>query len=59
MIWNYYAFAWGYVHPSADILRGQKRGSDPPELEFERVVSLLMWVLGTEPKSSAKSRICS
>lgn len=36
----------GYVHVNADGAR--KRTWDPPELEFQAVVSLLMPVLGTE-----------
>ena len=33
----------------------QKRASDPLELELEVVVSPLMWVLGTELGSSART----
>ena len=33
----------------------QKRVLDPLELEFQVVVSCLMWVLGTKPRSSARA----
>lgn len=33
---------------------GQKRASDPLELELEKVVSHLIWVLATEPGSSVR-----
>lgn len=35
--------------------RSQMRASDPLELELEVVVSPLMWVLGTELGSSART----
>lgn len=34
---------------------GQKRSLDPLELELQMVVSHLMWVLQTEPRSSAEA----
>ena len=42
-------------HMSADTCRGQKRASEPLELELQMVVSFLMWVLGTELKSSGQA----
>lgn len=38
-----------------DANRGQKRAFSLLELELQVVVSSLMWVLGTEPKSSVSS----
>lgn len=34
---------------------GQKRGLDSPELEFQKTLSQLSWVLGTDPRSSARA----
>ena len=34
------------VHVSAAVHRGQKGASNPLELEFQAIVSYLMWVLG-------------
>jgi hypothetical protein len=34
--------------------RDQKRVSHPPEVELQTVVSFLIWVLGSEPRSFAK-----
>ena len=34
--------------------RDQKRVSHPPEVELQTVVSCLIWVLGSEPRSFAK-----
>jgi hypothetical protein len=36
-------------------LRGQRRGSDSPELELQTVLNILAWVLGTELGSSGKA----
>jgi hypothetical protein len=36
---------------------GQKRASDPPELELQVVVSRPLWVLGIELRSSARAAI--
>lgn len=41
------------VYTCVEVLRGQKRASDPLELESLPVVSH-HWVLGTEPESSPK-----
>lgn len=43
-----------YVYVFADGSRGQ-RVSDPLEMEFQEVMSLLVWVLGTELRSSARA----
>lgn len=32
-----------------------EEGIEPPDLEFEVVDSHLMWVLGTEPRSSGRA----
>lgn len=42
-----------YVHVEA--YRGQRRVSDPLELELQVVVSCLRWMLGTEPMCSARA----
>jgi hypothetical protein len=43
----------GYVYMSADSQRGQKRMSNPQELELETFVSSQLWVPGTGLRSSA------
>jgi hypothetical protein len=37
------------------MLRSQERASDLPELELQMVVSYVMWVLGTELRSSGRA----
>lgn len=43
---------------SADVYGAEKRASHPLELELQAVVITLLWVLGTELRSSAKA-ICT
>ena len=47
----WYAYVCGHV--SAEVNEGQKRVSGALDLESQVVVSCLMWVLGTEPRSSS------
>lgn len=49
-------FVSGYVHLSVGTTRGQKTVLDPVELELQAVVSLLMWVLGIQLRSSERAR---
>jgi hypothetical protein len=44
------------IHTPADTHEYQKRVFDPLELEALVVVSHLIWVLKTEPQSSAKQQ---
>ena len=44
-----------YVPLSADACGGQKRTSDPLELELQVAVSHLTWVLGTKLRSSRRT----
>lgn len=50
-MWVYVSKWCGYVHICAGIYWGQKWVSDPLELECSAVVSLPMWILGTELRS--------
>lgn len=45
-----------YLHVGADALGGQKRATNPLELELQAVMSCLTWVLGAEPVSSGRAQ---
>lgn len=51
--------ACGYVYMYAGADKAQKKISDPLEQELQSVMCLLMWVLGTELRSSAEAVMCS
>jgi len=44
-----------YVRVSAGALRGGNRGPDLLEPELQEIMNHLMWVLGTELRSSARA----
>lgn len=48
----------GYVYMYAGADKAQKKISDPLEQELQAVMCLLMWVLGTELRSSAEA-VCA
>lgn len=48
----------GYVHTSSGAYGVQKGAPDTLDLELQVVVSWLVWVLGTEPPSSARA-VCN
>jgi len=47
------------VHLVFESAGGQERVSDPVGLEFQMAARHLMWVLGTEPGSFAKTKCAS
>ena len=47
--------SYACAHVCADACQGQKRTSDPLEVEPQVVVSCLAWVLGTELDSSRRA----
>ena len=54
-----YLFVNEHAYVSAGVQKGQKRKSDSLELDLLAVVNHLMWVLDTEPRSSASSSTCA
>lgn len=50
-----FVFVCACAHVCADACQGQKRTSDPLEVEPQVVVSCLAWVLGTELDSSRRA----
>lgn len=52
---DFYVFVSGEVHLSVGTPRSQKMVLDPVQLELQAVVSLLMWVLGIQLRSSERA----